>query len=96
MKVLDRRWQAPGDQGEAGIIGLHRGMLIVCEVRIVTAASGDGITRMSTAKIRRLRRIAVVWMDAHGTRYDRVRVDAIGIVREGPGGYTITHAVEVG
>lgn len=95
ITVLDRRWQPPGGQDQAPVIAAWRQTLIVCDVRIITAASRDSITQMSAARARRLRRLAVAWMDAHAVRYEQIRLDAIGIIREGPGGYTITHAMEV-
>jgi hypothetical protein len=33
----------------------------------------------------------VAWLNAHGIRFDRVRVDVVGLVRDPSGGYTIEH-----
>lgn len=94
--ILDRRWREPGTQDEAPIIASHQHSLVICDVRSIAPGSSTDLTHMNPAKVRRLRRLAIAWMRDHGGRYDRVRVDAVGIVRDGTGGYTVTHAQEVG
>ncbi len=41
--------------------------------------------------MRRLRGLAVAWLSAHGVRFDQVRVDVVGLVREATGDFTVEH-----
>jgi putative endonuclease len=48
------------------------------------------------AKQARLRRLAVQWLNAHGVRFEQIRIDVIGLLYEGTGGFTIEHIRGVG
>jgi putative endonuclease len=88
--VLDRDWQSP--DGEIPIVAEEKGILVVVEV--VTRAGRRYHAPLERAvKMRRarLRRAAVRWLEEHGKRYDQIRVDVIGLLLEGRGGFTIEH-----
>jgi putative endonuclease len=83
LRILDRNWRCAG--GEIDIVAVERHVLVVCEVKAV-----------SRAKRARLRKLAVQWLNAHGVRFDQVRIDVVGLVYEGTGGFTIEHIRGVG
>ena len=51
---------------------------------------------VSQAKRARLRRLAVQWLNAHGVRFDQVRIDVVGLVYDGTGGFSVEHIRGVG
>jgi putative endonuclease len=57
---------------------------------------GSPLEAVGRAKRARLRRLAVGWINAHGVRFDQVRIDVVGLVYEGTGGFTIEHIRGVG
>ena len=44
----------------------------------------------------RLRRLAALWLSAHGIRFDQIRIDVVGLLCDGAGGYTVEHVRGVG
>ncbi|HEX2819158.1 MAG TPA: hypothetical protein VHO07_03170 [Streptosporangiaceae bacterium] len=52
---------------------------------------GKAGPQVSGATVRRMRRLAVDWMDAHGKRYDQVRTDSIVILALPMSQYDLTH-----
>jgi putative endonuclease len=94
-RILDRNWRSA--DGEIDIVAVERHVLVVCEVKSRTSVHyGSPLEAVSRAKRARLRRLAVQWLNAHGVRFDQVRVDVVGLVYEGTGGFTIEHIRGVG
>jgi putative endonuclease len=79
FRILDRNWRCA--DGEIDIVAVERHSFVVCEVK----------TRSGRAKRSRLRRLAVQWLNAHGVRFDEIRIDVVGLLYEGSGGFTIEH-----
>jgi putative endonuclease len=95
MRVLDRNWRSA--DGEIDIVAADRHVLVVCEVKSRTSTRyGSPLEAVSRAKRARLRRLAVQWLNAHGIRFDEVRIDVVGLLYEGTGGFTIEHIRGVG
>jgi putative endonuclease len=95
LRILDRNWRSA--DGEIDIVAAERQVLVVCEVKSRTSVRyGSPLEAVSRAKLARLRRLAVQWLNAHGIRFDQVRIDVIGLVYEGTGGFTIEHIRGVG
>ena len=95
FRILDRNWRCA--QGEIDIVAVERHTLVVCEVKSRTGVRyGTPLEAVSRAKQARLRRLAVQWLNAHGVRFDQVRIDVVGLVYEGTGGFTIEHVKGVG
>jgi putative endonuclease len=95
FRVLDRNWRCA--DGELDIVAVDRHTFVAVEVKTRSGARfGTPVDAVGRAKIRRLRRLAILWLNAHGVRYDRVRVDVVGLLYEGTGGYTIRHIRGVG
>lgn len=95
LRLLDRNWRCAG--GEIDIVAAERYALVVCEVKTRSGMRyGSPLEAVSRAKRARLRRLAVQWLNAHGIRFDEVRIDVIGLVYDGAGGFTIEHIRGVG
>jgi putative endonuclease len=95
LRILDRNWRSA--DGEIDIVAVERHVLVVCEVKSRTSTRyGSPLEAVSRAKRIRLRRLAVQWLNAHGVRFDQVRIDVVGLVYEGTGGFTIEHIRAVG
>jgi putative endonuclease len=95
LRILDRNWRC--QDGEIDIVAVDRHVFVICEVKTRSSIRyGTPVEAVGRAKLRRLRRLAVLWLNAHGVRYDQIRIDVIGLVYEGTGGYTIEHIKAVG
>ncbi len=94
-RILDRNWRCA--DGEIDIVAVERHTFVVCEVKTRSGTRyGTPLDAVGYAKRRRLRRLAAQWLAAHGVRFDRIRVDVIGLLRDGNGGFSIEHVREVG
>ena len=95
MRILDRNWRSA--DGEIDIVAAEGRVLVVCEVKSRTSTRyGSPLEAVGRAKRNRLRRLAVQWLNAHGVRFDQVRIDVVGLIYEGTGGFTIEHIRGVG
>ena len=95
FRVLDRNWRSA--DGEIDIVAVERQVFVVCEVKSRTSTRyGTPLEAVGRAKRARLRRLAVQWLNAHGIRFDEVRIDVVGLLYEGTGGFTIEHVRGVG
>jgi putative endonuclease len=95
LRILDRNWRSA--DGEIDIVAVERRVLVVCEVKSRTSTRyGSPLEAVGRAKLGRLRRLAVQWLNAHGLRFDEVRIDVVGLLYEGTGGFTIEHVRGVG
>jgi Holliday junction resolvase-like predicted endonuclease len=83
LTVLDRKYS--GLRGYADLIAVEGGTLVAVVLYVTIPRS------LSSREKMRRRFAAVDWMDAHGRRYDRVRVDAAAVRSEGTGGYVVEH-----
>jgi putative endonuclease len=95
FRILDRNWRCAS--GEIDIVAVERHALVVCEVKSRSGTRyGGPLEAVSRAKQARLRRLAVQWLNAHGVRFEQIRIDVIGLLYEGTGGFTIEHIRGVG
>jgi putative endonuclease len=95
LRILDRNWRC--ETGELDIVALDQRVLVVCEVKTRSGVRyGSPLEAVSHRKRVRLRRLAAAWLAAHGLRFDDVRIDVIGLVRDGSGGFTLEHVRGVG
>jgi putative endonuclease len=95
FRILDRNWRCV--DGEIDIVAVDRQVFVVCEVKTRSGTRyGTPLEAISRAKLRRLRRLAVAWLNAHGIRFEEVRIDVVGLIYEGTGGFTIEHIKGVG
>ena len=95
FRILDRNWRCT--DGEIDIVAVERHSLVVCEVKTRSGTRyGTPLEAVGRAKRNRLRRLAVLWLNAHGVRFDQIRIDVLGLLYEGSGGFTIEHVRGVG
>jgi putative endonuclease len=95
FRILDRNWRCA--DGEIDIVAVERHSLVVCEVKTRSGTRyGTPLEAVGRAKRNRLRRLAVQWLNAHGVRFDEIRIDVVGLLYEGSGGFTIEHVRGVG
>lgn len=95
FRILDRNWRCA--DGEIDIVAVERHTFVVCEVKTRSGTRfGTPLEAVGNAKRRRLRRLAVRWLNAHGVRFEQIRVDVVGLLYEGTGGFTVEHIRGVG
>jgi putative endonuclease len=90
FRILDRNWRCA--EGELDIVAVDRRVFVAVEVKTRSSTRfGTPLEAVGRAKQLRLRRLAVTWLNAHGVHFEQVRVDVVGLMYEGTGGYTIRH-----
>ena len=90
FRILDRNWRCA--EGELDIVAVDRRVFVAVEVKTRSSTRfGTPLEAVGRAKRLRLRRLAVTWLNAHGVHFEQVRVDVVGLMYEGTGGYTIRH-----
>ena len=93
FKILDQCWTYPG--GEIAVVAADRRTLVACEVRVRAGSRhGKPLDAISADRKRQMRAAAATWLAAHGMRYDKIRVDVVGLLQES-NGFTIEHVREV-
>lgn len=95
LTVVDRNWRCK--QGEIDIVAVSGRTLVICEVKTRSGLRfGTPIEAITRPKALRLRRLAVLWVNAHGLIFDQIRIDIVGILRGASGEFTIEHVQGVG
>jgi len=95
LAVLGRNWRCA--DGEIDIVAIDGRTLVVCEVKTRSGVRfGSPLEAVTRVKARRLRRLAVLWVRAHGLVFDEIRIDAVGILRAASGEFSIEHVRGVG
>ena len=101
-EILARNWRSPRREmpGELDIVAKladkHGVCLVFCEVktrRSITA--GTPAEAVTPEKMRRLRRLAGIWLSMNSVRTDEIRIDVISVLRPKAGPARITHLVGV-
>ncbi len=96
MQILARNWRCR--YGELDVIAAEAGAVVVF-VEVKTR-SGDGFggpeQAVTPQKLRRLRRLAGIWLAAQEHRWPQIRLDVIGVRLGRPHEPTITHLRGVG
>ena len=90
LVVLDRNWRCR--HGEIDIVARDGATLVVCEVKTRRSeAFGTPIEAVTPYKLKRLRRLAMLWLDDHQTHLPGVRIDVVGIVQPIAGPPSLVH-----
>lgn len=90
--ILDRNWRCA--RGELDIVASDPAALVVCEVKTrTTERFGAPFEAVTRQKLRRLRTLAGLWLQAHpdGARHPAVRIDVVSILRPASGPARICH-----
>lgn len=95
LAILDRRWRCR--EGEIDIVARDGAALVVCEVKTRTSeAFGSPLAAVTPVKLRRLRRLARAWLQAHDAHAPEIRLDVVGILAAGGSRPVIEHLRGVG
>lgn len=90
LVVVERNWRC--DAGEIDIVARDGDVLVVCEVKTRTSTRfGSPLEAITPAKARRLRRLALRWVDARGVRPPEIRIDVVGVLRPASGPTQVEH-----
>jgi putative endonuclease len=95
LLILDRNWRCK--HGEIDIVALDGRTLVICEVKTRSGLRfGSPIEAITRQKAWRLRKLAVLWVNAHGLIFGEIRIDAVGVLRVASGDFTVDHVRGVG
>jgi putative endonuclease len=95
FRILARNWRCA--EGEIDIVAVDRRVLVACEVKTRSGTGyGTPLEAITWKKRRRLRRLAINWVTAHGVLFDEVRVDVVAVLKTHAGDFTIEHIRGVG
>jgi putative endonuclease len=91
LEVLDREW--PCSHGVLPMVAAdrHPRILVAVEIKVTSRSKAGLIPPMAVERRRQMRRMALAWMQAHGMSFERVRVDIVSVIKDGPGGFTVEH-----
>lgn len=90
MQILDRRWRCR--HGEIDLIALDGPCLVVCEVKTRrSVAAGTALEAVTPAKLRRLHRLAAVWLIEQRHWFPQVRIDVVAVTVPRCGAPQIEH-----
>lgn len=79
MVVVARNWRCPA--GEIDLVALDGDTVVVCEVKTRRGAGfGSGLEAVGREKQRRLRRLALTWVEASGRHGAALRIDVLAVV----------------
>ncbi len=94
LQMLDRNWRylAGGVRGEIDVVARDGDAIVFCEVKARRGQGAGGPLEAVTPRKRaQMRRLAVAWLRATGTRAPEVRFDVIGVCWSGPERAEILH-----
>jgi putative endonuclease len=100
--VLARNWRSPSREvrGEIDMLALDGDTLVVVEVKTRRSAShGSGLEAVTPEKLRRLRRLAAVWLAGDAGRAAApaaVRIDVVAVRPASSGSADVLHVRGVG
>ena len=94
FQVRDHDWNQA--DGSLDIVAADQGTLVVCVLKVTGRRYGTPLEAVGQARRRQLRGLAALWLSAHGIRFDQIRIDVLGLLRDGAGGFTIEHVRAVG
>lgn len=89
MRIVDRRWRCP--HGELDIVAVEGDTIVFVEVKTRRDVSfGHPFEAITPAKVRRLRALAGLWLQAKGMR-GAVRMDAVAVIAPRSGVWRVEH-----
>ena len=90
MVLLDRNWRC--DSGEIDLVLRDGDVLVVCEVKTRSSeACGSPHEAVTAAKLERLQRLALHWVEAHDVHPAEVRIDLVAVRRPRRGAAVVDH-----
>ena len=95
FRVLDRNWQH--DDDIVPVVAADRSVLVIIDLRVRAGTRHDAPPHVIGAARRQvMRRLGARWLAEHGRRADQIRIDVVGLLQDGDGGFTIEHVRAVG
>jgi len=96
--VLSRNWRCRYGELDLVVADLARRAVVFVEVKTRTSDQFGGLAQaVPEQKVRRLRRLAGLWLAAQERQWHSIRIDVIGVqVRHGSGTPQLTHLQAVG
>jgi putative endonuclease len=95
LTLVERNWRCK--EGEIDIVAIDGRTLVICEVKTRSGLRfGTPIEAITRQKAWRLRKLAVLWVRAHGLTFDQIRIDFVGVLRTASGEFTVEHVPGVG
>ncbi|MFI6500836.1 YraN family protein [Nonomuraea typhae] len=89
MEIIERNWRCR--HGEIDILARDGSRLVVVEVKTRSSRShGSALESVRPAKLRRLRRLAALWLAGQPHSFRTVRVDVVALERFA-GDFAIRH-----
>lgn len=90
LTILARNWRCAA--GELDIIARDGGCLVVCEVKTRrSAAFGAPVEAVGPRKLRRLRHLALRWLQEQQLYVPQIRFDVIAILQPASGAPVLHH-----
>jgi len=95
MVLLDRNWRC--NEGELDLVLRDGGALVGCEVKTRSSLThGSPHEAVTDAKLARLQRLVLRWMDDHGVHPAETRVDLVAVLRPPRGRALVEHVKGIG
>lgn len=95
MVVLDRNWRCT--EGELDLVLRDGTTLVACEVKTRTSFShGSPHEAVTDAKLARLQRLVLRWVEAHQVSPPEVRIDLVAVLRPAKGRALVEHVRGIG
>lgn len=80
LTVLDRNWRCRYGELDVIVADLERRVVVFVEVKTRTTDAYGGIEQAVTPqKVRRLRRLAGLWLAAQQASWAQIRIDVVGV-----------------
>jgi putative endonuclease len=90
LVVLDRNWRCP--EGELDLVLRDGDDVVFCEVKTRRGDTfGPPAAAITHDKVRRLRRLAGIWLAQAGIRPDAMRFDVVEVLPQRRGGPQVQH-----
>ena len=95
FRILDRNWRH--DDDIVAIVADDRRVLVIIDLRIRAGRRhGAPLEVIGAARRKAMRSLGARWLAEHGRRADQIRIDVVGLLQDGDGGFTIEHVRAVG
>ena len=95
LRILDQNWRC--DTEILPLIAAEDGTLVIIDLRVRAGTRYDApLGAIGTTRRRAMRRLASRWQALHGVRFEQIRIDAVGLLQDSTGGFTIEHIRAVG